>query len=197
MFNVYAVAEQFGLNCPCCGRAVLIALPEKSEVPGGGTWLQDGDTIPGLWDQLTDAQKAPSSFDYELMIGTCPGCQQQYYAVLCNWMQGDYAELEDYLLRNVPLNEERNYVCVNEVDMDGVPRQWLMQEYRTEKGPMQEHWFGPFKLDDDEGVVGPFGVSACSAGDNDAWKHASKVLMALWDDLRAHSQRRHAEVVAA
>lgn len=196
MFSVNAVTEQFAMNCPCCGRAVLLAFPDRSEVPGGGYWLDDGDSIPQLHHQLTEVQKTPSGFDHFLSVGKCPDCQQRYYAVLCNQIQGDWDTLDHYLGGTGELGEETNFVCVNDADQEGVPKQWLLREYKTEHGPLHEYAFGPFKLESTAGVIGHNGVSACRGGDNDAWRHAATLLHTIWDALRAHSQQRHAETAA-
>lgn len=82
------------LACPSCGKSVYIAHPFDIEIPGGGTWLRDGDTIGGLKDMLSEAQKTPDAFDCELMVGGCRACGEDYYVALASFMEGGAKRLK-------------------------------------------------------------------------------------------------------
>lgn len=61
--DAVAAIPQYGLLCPHCGTQIFTAYANRSEAEGFGTqggaweWVSDGDTIPGLWGQLSDGQK--------------------------------------------------------------------------------------------------------------------------------------------
>ena len=168
------------LLCPSCGKPVYVAHPDKGEVPGGGTWLRDGDTIGGLYQMLSEAQKSPSAFDYELMVGGCRACGADYYVALASFMNASYNDVEHYLLFNTKLGSERNFICSLLDAVDGVPSQWLMHEYSTPKGLMHHHVFGPWALESPEGVIGNYGVSACGGAVADPLVHARGLLFTIW-----------------
>lgn len=174
------LSNSHALTCPSCGKPIYVAHPADTEVPGGGTWLRDGDTIGGLWDMLSDVQKVPETFDYELMVGGCRSCGNDYYVALASFMEGDKEETHDYLLFNADPGAVRNYICSRD-DM-----RWLLSEYETPIGVMHHHTFGPWALKSPDGVIGRYGVSSCGDGAvAEPWEHARGLLFAAWDDLRA------------
>lgn len=174
------ILKSHALACPSCGKPVYVAHPTDTEVPGGGTWLRDGDTIGGLWNMLSEAQKKPSAFAYELMVGGCRSCGKDYYVALASFMDGDEEAAQDYLRFNVELGPVRNYLC-------SLPTtQWLLSEYETPIGVMHHHTFGPWALKSADGVIGRYGVSSCGNwAVAEPWEHARGLLFATWDDLRA------------
>jgi len=173
------------LACPSCGKPVYLAHSDRSEVPGGGAWLRDGDTVGGLYQMLSDAQRNPSAFHYELMVGGCRSCGEDYYVTLISLMDAAYEDVEAYLSFNKALGPERNFLCAMQAPTDGVPSQWLLHEYSTQSGLMHHHVFGPWALKDSEGVIGINGVSSCGVGVTAAaWVHARNLLHAAWDALR-------------
>lgn len=173
------------LCCPSCGKPVFTAFATASRVPGGGCWLRDGDTVGGLFHRLTPEQKTPSAFDYELLVGGCRACGSDYYVFQTKFINADREGLIDYLLENVLLGHEHNFIVSASRAVDGVPEQWLMHEHQTPGGPMHSHVFGPFRLVDVEGVIGPYGVACCMGAEAAPWHHARTVLLATWNALRA------------
>lgn len=83
---------QYGLLCPHCGAQIFTAYANRSEAEGFGAqggaweWVSDGDTIPGLWGQLSDGQKHPDGFHYGVLTGECIACDQNYYIVTASFM---------------------------------------------------------------------------------------------------------------
>lgn len=180
--NKHPISDSHTLGCPSCGKPVYIAHSTDTEVPGGGTWLRDGDTIEGLWDMLSEGQKIPNAFDYELMVGDCRSCGNDYYVVLASFMDGNEEAAHDYLYFNIKLGPVRNYLC-------HLPTmQWLLSEYETPLGVMHHHTFGPWALKSGEGIIGKYGVSLCGNGVvavAEPWEHSRGLLFAAWDGLRA------------
>ncbi len=178
------VTDSHALVCPWCKKLVLLIYPDRSEVPGGGFWLRDGDTIYGLYNQLTEVQTTPNAFADMLMVGGCRHCGNDYYVIQATFMNAKRDDAEPYLYFNTDLGSERNYVCSPVTRIENVPNPWVMQEYNTPHGLMQHHIFGPWVLDDPAGVIGPYGVSSCG-GQADPWDHGRALLLTLWDNLRA------------
>ena len=97
------ITTPYALSCPACADALLWVHPTSTEVPGRRYWLKDGDTIPGLWDALSEVQRAPDGFDFELMVGDCPSCGEDYYAVYANFMSASETQAGEYLHFNMTL----------------------------------------------------------------------------------------------
>ena len=175
------------LNCPSCGKTVLLVHPDRTEVPAGKYWLDDGDRIPGIWAQLTDLQRTPDGSDCALMIGHCAQCGEGYYVILASFMNATEADVGEYLRFNMPFDAERNVLCKLGNPIEGVPAHWIMQEYETPLGLMQTHIFGTWRLDDLGLVSGPWGVSSCrdSGVKSSPWDHGRALLLTIWDPLRA------------
>lgn len=190
MFQTQRLTKGHLLNCPSCGNTVLEVQPERSKVPGGGTWMRDGDTVPGLFQMLSDAQKTPDGFDYELMVGRCRSCRKDYYGVFANFMQTSHLDGEPYLSGNTSAGPEINYQCTRSVSNARLPEQWVLHEHMTEIGLMHCHVFGPFTLDSTEDVEGPLGVAGCGSLSASAWEHARTLLYAVWDSLREYCKVR-------
>lgn len=179
------LTQAHALVCPSCGEPVFVAHPDRSEVPGGGTWLRDGDTVGGLYQLLTDEQRTPSAFDCELLVGGCRSCGNDYYVTVASFMDADYEAVDAYLCFNTDLGPERNFLCSLQAPSEGVPTQWVMHEYSTQVGLMHHHVFGPWALEDTDGVIGPHGVSMCGHGAvADPWANARTLLHTTWDALR-------------
>ena len=184
MIAMAPVKDSLTLQCPCCGSARLRVNANSVEVIGSRYWLHDGDTIACLWQQLTDSQKKPFNFDYEMLVGACPSCNERYYVAEASFIAGDRQFTEPYLYRNVETQNDRFFSCTSSVALKGVPSSWLCQKTETPHGDLHSHTFGPFLLDSPEDVVGRNGVVACDASDNAAWVHSAAILLALWDDMR-------------
>lgn len=184
MIHMAPIEATTTIQCPCCGTPRLKVHADRMEVIGSRYWLSDGDTISGLWHLLTDAQKLPNNFDYEMMVGECHACDERYYVAEACFLAGDRELTEPYLHRNAQTLSDRLFACSSSVQIDGVPTTWLCEVSETPHGPRHLHTFGPFPLDSIEGVIGRYGVTACASSGNDAWQHSADILMALWDEMR-------------
>lgn len=184
------ITHQHALACPSCGAPVFLAHPERSEVPGGGTWLRDGDTVGGLYQMLSESQRIPSAFDYELLVGGCRVCGEDYYVTCVSFMDAEREAVDDYLCFNADTGPEQNFLCSLQTPADGIPDVWLLHEFSTPAGLMQHHVFGPWALGSPDGVIGPHGVSTCGHGGvAEPWAHARSLLFTTWDALRVLSLR--------
>jgi hypothetical protein len=196
-FTIKQLATTKPLHCPTCASIVFIAKPDGAEVPGGRYWLDDGDTVGKLWNLLSDEQKKPDGWFPTLMVGRCRQCSAHYYAFFAAFMDGDFDDVDVYLLGNTSLGDETYVSCVLDAKDSPAPAEWLLRENRTEAGVLHEHLFGPFALDDTTGVIGVHGVSSCGGGRAESWDHAARVMAALWDDMRAHNRTRNAAIATA
>jgi hypothetical protein len=175
----------FELYCPACREwPLFVAYADYSAVPSG-CWLDDGDTVSGVWDELTPSQKSPNAFDYSLMVGRCV-CRKRYYVVTAAFMDTNANEAREWLHFNREFLGERNYRCLRTLPAGNVVHEWLLQEFATPLGPMRYHVFGPFRLKKPKDVIGPHGVTSCGtkAGDS-PWTHARELLLEMWDDMRS------------
>lgn len=173
--------------CPGCGHVLLRTFRAGDpEVPGRKTWLSDGDTIPGILESLSKEQEERNAFDFHLFVGNCPSCGEDYYVVHAVFIDAEKTdELDDFLNFNVPMDKSSNFVCTLVNSTKGLPKQWIMGEYRTPEGPMHDHMFGPFRLDSPEKIIHPeWGVMACMEGVADPWKHGKTLVLSLFDDLK-------------
>lgn len=196
-FTVNPLSTPKQLHCPRCETVVFIAKRDGAEVPGSRYWLDDGDTVGKLWNLLTDEQKKPDGWFPTLMVGRCHECESHYYAFFAAFMDGDFDDVDVYLLGNTALGEENYVSCTLNTQDSPAPAEWLLRENRTEAGILHEHLFGPFGLDDTTGVVGRYGVSSCGGGRAESWDHAARVMAFLWDGMRAYNRARNAAVTAA
>ena len=155
-------------KCPHCG------------VEATGEYLfDDGDTIPGLWHKLSEAQKQPTGFDYTLMVGQQRCCNKPYYGILATFIDADVPQ--EYLIQ-LAVKDTKCYHAKYTGSNPAIPKTWLVERLLTEYGPAYVHTFGLFRLAAGE-LVGPTGVSCCRP--SPVWGHASEILYTLWDDLRA------------
>lgn len=162
MIQLKKIEQDHLLKCPNCGHARLAATFNTLEVPGGGYFLSDGDTIFGLYEDLIEAGLITKpkdgenhNFDYALLVGDCTSCESEYYAL-------QVSMIDD----SVVVDEE------------------LVQRHDTNKGVCLTHMFGPFDLGG-KTMKGVFGVAACSSGDLDTWEQGRKFLFQLWPQLKA------------
>ncbi len=172
------ISEQLNVNCPFCGEPRLIVLANETKVHGGGMWLQDGDTVFGVYTKLTTEQRYPDGFTYELLVGECPFCNNGYYVVQLNMMNAANDEVDDIIRWNRECKLEQNFICLQ---LSGV--QWVVSKFYTEKGTMLSHTFGPFRLDDHSNVKTIYGVTACK-GKSEPWVNAQNILLNAWDTAR-------------
>lgn len=172
------------LFCPTCRSEVLRVHPTAIEVPYAKTWLNDGDTVQGLYALLSAEQASPSGFMPMLMVGQCPICREHYSVVTVTLMRAEWDDVDDFLLHNRDVGPMTNALCGPERLVTGVPTFWLLHEYQTQSGLMHEHVFGPWRLGDTSDVVGPFGVSGCGAHGAGPWQDAARLLYTVWNGLR-------------
>ena len=183
--NCVEITSSHAVCCPTCDRPVFLVFPDREQVPDGSYWLEDGDTVGEVWDALSETQRTPDGFFYELMTGNCGDCSAPYYAVTASFMDTSFDTAEQYLCFNVELGPARNRICRCTDTVDGIPPTWLVQVFSTAIGPMTHHIFGPWLLQDTVGVLGPYGVSRCGHDEMvKPWDHARNLLLHLWDELK-------------
>lgn len=178
------VTEHHHLNCPKCSQPVFTVYPDRQEVPGGGYWLTDGDTVGGVWDKLTETQKNGITSDYELMIGNCRKCHADYYTVGLSFCASkDFIAIETLRGNIAPLSV-KNYVSSAPEFHNFPVKEWYTKQSQTSVGPTFEHCFGPFHLNRKSSVSGQYGVSMCQSNNkSDPWAHAAEIILSFWDDL--------------
>jgi hypothetical protein len=179
------ISTEHHLACPSCAATLFIARADVSEVPGGGFWLNDGDSIGLLFKSLTTAQQLPSGHLHALSVGCCRACNRDYFVAEARFMDGAWEDVEEYLLDNVDVGAQRNILCTTEPSAPDMPSTWLLSEYTTPGGPLHAHLFGPWALDRPEDVTGPHGVSSCGTrATASPWVKAADVLSWAWDAMR-------------
>jgi hypothetical protein len=175
------ITTSFDLKCPHCGAPVLTVHPKSVSVPGGGNWLRDGDTIPGLSKKLTPEQhKGDNSFECELLVGSRPCCSKDYFAIFAKIASSNLSDddADGYLRGAFSVPNPSAFTAT-----DG-SSEWLLFRHTLPTGEIvDEHIFGPFILE--ESIEGRNGVSACSGDEgNGAWTFASNLLLSKWDAMR-------------
>lgn len=172
------------IACPHCGQLLLELTQDCVRVVAGGTWLEDGDSVPGVVDQLPGGYTR--GHDACLLVGTCQGCGGHYWVTEATLLAGDWGQLDAFLSGEAPFDQEapaRFYA--------GAWREarWWMVEQETPAGPVHQHCFGPFALNAIDELRGPIGVAACGqSAKAPAWSQARDLLLDVWPKLAA----RHA-----
>lgn len=170
-----------GVCCPHCGQQLLELTQGCARVVAGGTWLDDGDCVPGVVDQLPGGYGHGN--DACLMVGTCPGCRGHYWVAEATLLAGSWDQLDAFLSGEAPLDDEapaRFYA-----GSWGRSR-WWMVEQETPDGPVHQHCFGPFALSAIDELRGPNGVAACGQRARaPAWSQARELLLEVWPRLSA------------
>lgn len=195
MIELVKIELEHKLNCPNCGQPRLVAKPKSVNVPGGGYFLSDGDTIFGLYQKLVDAgfEKAidviaPNAwdtvnYDYDLLVGECPFCGEEYFvlqvSMIDDAVEVDREFVESYFRENAPVPPPTNFVAT----LAEQNLQWLVHRHDTSKGVSLTHVIGPFGLEG-KTMKGPYGVSACASGDLDTWRAAREFVFGLWPHLK-------------
>lgn len=173
------------VNCPHCGQLLLELTQDCVRVVAGGTWLEDGDAVPGVVDQLPGGRD--SGHDACLLVGTCQGCAGHYWVAEATLLAGNWDQLEAFLAGDAPFDQEapaRFYV--------GARRDapWWMVEQNTPAGPVHQHCFGPFALNTIDQLRGAHGVAACGElAKAPAWSQARELLLEVWPQLSARYTR--------
>lgn len=186
------LTESF-ISCPFC-HVPIIRMTDKTETYiGEMPWLHDGDTIPGLWERLSDGQKTPYGFDYSLYVGYQRCCGKDYYIVEATFIGADIISANDdfdpvaWMNQNLFNTRSGTFrFCTANYSGNNpkIPKTWNVTEVQTEYGIAHHHTFGPFKLEE-QSLIGNHGVACCQSGGRDTWAFASDLLYELWDDLRA------------
>lgn len=195
MIQLSSIEHEHRLNCPYCDTPRLLVKPMSVEVPGGGVWLSDGDTIGGLYAQLVEAglEKALDlddpgvwhtvHYDYMLSVGECPTCDGEYYVIEVKMIDDaasvDEIFVESYFRNNIPIPPATNFVAT-------LPRRdlkWIAIRHDTPNGVCIEHVFGLFALNG-MSMKGPYGVAGCSSGDPKIWDAARQFVFSLWPHFK-------------
>jgi hypothetical protein len=133
------IAEPVAITCPHCA-APIFALEEHAErLNGVGAWIEDGDTIPGLYDALAPEQRGMGGFDYHLGVGARPCCGKSYIVITATFVNGwpDDGFRGIYFWQNGDRGEETNYLAQRG------ERTWLVRRFKSPLGPLFEHELGP------------------------------------------------------
>lgn len=156
------VSAATNLACLKCKKPVLIIHPDRNEVPGGGYWLHPITDMPELYQKLTYEQKYPSEygFEFELSGTHCPHCARYYYVVIAHFMPQVTEDIGPLI--NYETARWRNHICRIE-GADTELARWVMGEFDTPRGILHAHYIGPFP----------------------AYRKLGKILLSLWNDLRA------------
>lgn len=192
-------AQGIKLCCPSCGTARLHVHPQSSEVPGGGYWLNDGDTLFGLHRRRNEAGWAYEDIGFNCMleVGHCPSCLADYFVVEIMVVgspvdfERDLAYADTYFFLNRDRGPETNLIISADIP-DHSNLVWWASRFETPKGPLLHHCFGPYP--DPAGVLGPYGVMACGAGCAEApssWRFADNLLFSAWESLVDLARRDH------
>lgn len=169
------------LGCPHCGADLYYAYHDREEVAGGGQWLRDGDTVPYLYEELSDGQQM-IGHDYELLVGARACCGRKYFVVECCLLDKEFAGVKEaaFYFEEHKYPDGPTYVAAYTGDVRGVPAHWLVTAVTSPGGVIWRHLFGPFEVKDGLNSLG--GVVG-SPGTSSHWREAADLLKAVWDDL--------------
>lgn len=179
------IRQAHSLTCPC-GQVRLVVESASVAVPGGGHWLTNGDTIFGLYQALVDAglekpisvsAENPVNYDYEWLVGTCPGCKEDYLVLQVSMIDEAVTLDEDfvqrYFLRNIEVSPPTNFIA----KLPALNLEWLTRQYTTPKGISLTHLFGPFPLN------------------TNSLQEGKELLLKLWPQLKALAHGIHSKTV--
>ena len=190
------IIGEYRVNCPDCDGAVLLLKSDDAEVPGGGYWLSDGDTIVGLVRELvrTGLERKPlvangkeylMHFDGDLLVGDCRNCGHEYF-VLQVKMIDDAAEIDEefvqrYICENLPAPPRTNMLA----ELPDRHMEWIAYRDDTPQGILLTHVFGPFSLSGST-LRGAYGVAACGGTHDEfnAWEFGRDFVVDLWPALK-------------
>lgn len=184
------------VDCPDCGGAVLLLKSDDAEVPGGGYWLSDGDTIVGLNRELvrTGLERKPLAangkeylmhYDGDLLVGDCRNCGHEYFVLQVKMIDDD-AVIDDefvqrYFCENLPAPPRINMLA----ELPGRDMEWITYRDNTPQGVLLTHVFGPFSLSGSS-LRGEYGVAACGGTHDEfnAWEFGRDFVVDLWPSLK-------------
>lgn len=182
--------EPRAMVCPHCAAYLMLLDAAECTSQNGDYWLQDGDSVPGVIDQLPGGYARGHLA--ELMVGTCSSCRGSYWVAEATLTNQDWAWLEAFIAGDPPFDQPghaRNYFGT----WRGV--NWWLTEQKAPAGIVHQHCFGPFPLADGE-LRGPMGVAACGElAKKPAWGEARTFLLDVWPTLAARhaaAQTEHA-----
>lgn len=175
--------EHRAMVCPHCAAYLMLLDAAECTSQSGDYWLQDGDAVPGVIDQLPGGYSRGHLA--ELMVGACRICRGSYWVAEATLMDGTWGQLYAFIAGDPPFDQPghaRNYFGT----WRGV--NWWLTEQKTPAGIVHQHYFGPFPLADGD-LRGPMGVAACGElAKKPAWGEARTLLLDVWPTLAA----RHA-----
>lgn len=182
MIQLTKIDNAHNLNCPDCGHSRLKATPNAVEVPGGGYFLLDGDTIQGFYAHLLSNglekevdDDAQDNHDHELSFGNCPSCGGQYFvlqvSMIDDSVEVDRDFVECYFYDNAPKLPSINFTA------NAHGHEWLVERHDTSKGVFLRHTIGPFKMRDEED----------EDEDDESYeaRFGRDLLLQIWPDLKA------------
>jgi hypothetical protein len=181
-----AVTDEFSIRCPSCSTPLLVSTPNHSKVPDGGYIIDDGDSIFGVWQGLSEAERA-RAWDAAFSAGACRSCGTRYYFANLGFSEAERSDLvQEYLYQNMDPSPETNFVCSAADGPADLPAEWLMHQWQTEIGIVQHHYLGPWILERPEEVETEYGITACrpSESGDTHWHHVSRMALAAWPELR-------------
>ena len=104
--------------------------------------MDDGDTIFGLWQRLSEAQRTPRTFDYSGGHGTCQAYQQRYAIFGAQFINAPQQsrETDDYLhgtyqFRGLPHLQFRNH-RVTSANLQCAAPTWIVATADTPVGQL-------------------------------------------------------------
>lgn len=180
------------LKCPHCDQPIYRVFKNRTnalQARKSYCWALADYTVPDLKSLLSDEQKKPSGFFYQLSVGSQDCCDQSYYVVKC-WfidadLSGNWKDVCDFFDKYSDGKQAEliNYISFYQGDNQFVPSQWIVSQSPSPKGIIQSHFFGPFLApedcedfyDSDRLLIG---------GLPNMWIASRKLLFTLWDDLK-------------
>lgn len=156
----------------------------------------DGDSIsvPVLPEGINDY----NDIDTVLMVGTCQGCQEPLYFYEYGFTTVTDPSDDDYFcvsnLVQIPDKYQMYKAEAPGIEPWVLSRRWydtgqLHESLKPEEGAVRlpkgpfvvdYHHFGPFSLESDGELSGPYGVSMCGgSGENDKWEVGTMIFNRL------------------
>ncbi len=174
MIELRRVTEPVEINCPHCGAPIYAAHEHTTRMLGAGSWLDDGDIVPGLYQALKPEQREPDGFYCHLGTGSRPCCGKQYIVITATFVNTspDDDFRDTYFRLNGDRGEETNFIARR------AEFSWLVSRFESPLGPVLAHERGPFPWED-KSWIGPYGVAACADGNDTPWQFARELLVEL------------------
>lgn len=206
----YKKITEHTIHCPHCNTPIVKIKDHDFNVLLAKTWLQDGDTIFGLWYDLIDAGRisvkmeehshpdldnyAVKGIDYHLWVGEQPCCNRLYQNIDFGLVEQriDHVFKETYFLGNRKQGKLEYYLITND-DLEKCPlKQWIATYYVEANIPFLHHHIGLFTVENPDDLITEYGVSACSSGED--LEKARRLVFNIWDDVLDLQQKFHKEM---